>query len=74
MGYQLQKGLKEELGYKSRGVKFADFQVLRETAGVCPAVLLEMGFLSNGDESGYLLDYGNARTLALAIISGIVEF
>src|SRR5690554_1561504 len=31
LAYDLQKGLKEDIGFESRGVKFADFQVLRET-------------------------------------------
>lgn len=73
LGYGLQKKLNEQLDFKSRGVKFANFQVLRE-AGDYPAALLEMGFLSNGDESGYLLDNGNTRALALAVLMGIIQF
>ncbi|MEZ7495832.1 N-acetylmuramoyl-L-alanine amidase [Leeuwenhoekiella aequorea] len=32
---------------KSRGVKFANFQVLRDLQDFCPAVLVELGFVSN---------------------------
>ncbi|RNL90116.1 N-acetylmuramoyl-L-alanine amidase [Sinomicrobium pectinilyticum] len=74
LGYQIQKELKEQLHFESRGVKFASFQVLREATDYYPAVLVEMGFLSNEDESGYLLDNRNIRALALAILIGIVEF
>ncbi|MGB3345443.1 MAG: N-acetylmuramoyl-L-alanine amidase [Aequorivita sp.] len=52
--YDIQKGLKENLGFESRGVKFADFQVLRETVNECPSVLLELGFLSNLKDNDYL--------------------
>ncbi len=54
LGYELQKGLKKNIGFESRGVKFADFQVLRDTIDVCPTALLEMGFLSNTIEANYL--------------------
>ncbi|MGS2763824.1 N-acetylmuramoyl-L-alanine amidase family protein [Sinomicrobium sp. M5D2P9] len=74
LGYGLQKELNRKLGFKSRGVKFADFQVLRETASVCPAVLVELGFLSQGDEAGYLLGYGNIRAVALAILIGVEDY
>ncbi|WP_315897846.1 N-acetylmuramoyl-L-alanine amidase [Gillisia sp. Hel_I_86] len=51
LAFQLQAALNKELGFESRGVKFFDFQVLRETVDYCPSVLLELGFLSNLDES-----------------------
>lgn len=72
LGYNLQKGLNEKLGFKTRGVKSANFQVLRE-AGNYPAVLVELGFLSNRGESGYLLGYGNAKAIALTILMGLVN-
>lgn len=74
LGYGLQKELNGKLGFKSRGVKFADFQVLRETAGVCPAVLVELGFMSNSDEFGYLEDQGNIRAMALAILMELYNY
>lgn len=52
--FQLQDTFRKHLGFESRGVKFANFQVLRETVGYCPSLLLELGFLSNEDEEKFL--------------------
>ncbi|WP_034888777.1 N-acetylmuramoyl-L-alanine amidase [Gillisia sp. Hel_I_29] len=62
LAFQLQAALNKELGFESRGVKFGNFQVLRETADFCPSVLLEMGFLSNWDESKY---YQKSKNLVI---------
>ncbi|RDK89163.1 N-acetylmuramoyl-L-alanine amidase family protein [Marinirhabdus gelatinilytica] len=69
MAYQLQKGLKENIGFKSRGVKFANFQVLRESVGYCPTVLIELGFLSNSNEALHLTEEENVLAIALSILS-----
>lgn len=42
------------LGIKKRGIKFANFQVLRETIVFCPTILVEIGFVTNSDEADYL--------------------
>lgn len=65
--YQLQNQIKRQLGFKSRGVKFADFQVLRETVDYCPSILVELGFLSNKDESYYLTHSNQNKILAYLI-------
>lgn len=65
--FQLQATLNKELGFKSRGVKFANFQVLRETIDFFPSVLLELGFLSNLDENNYLYHTSNLKFVALTI-------
>ena len=65
-----QKGLKENIGFKSRGVKFGDFQVLRETVNECSPILLEMGFLSNKYEANFLKIGKNTFSIA----SKILEF
>ena len=70
-GYQIEKTLCKEIGYESRGVKFANFQVLRETIDCCPSVLLELGFLSNKDEGGYISDSNNIQLIAITILSSI---
>ncbi len=63
--------LYEKLGYKIRGVKKANFQVLRQTINTCPSVLIELGFLSNKDEASYLIKKENKQALALAILMSI---
>jgi len=64
----------QKLGFKKRGVKFADFQVLRETTPFCPAVLIEMGFITNSDEADYFLEVKNIEAMALAILLGIMNY
>ena len=71
VGYQIERTLCKVIGYESRGIKFANFQVLRETVGNCIAVLLELGFLSNKEESDYLLNTTNIKFMALAILQSL---
>lgn len=71
IGYQIEKILCKEIGYESRGVKFANFQVLRETVSNCASVLLELGFLSNKDEGGYVSNLANIKFMALVILLSI---
>lgn len=62
------------LGLKNRGVKFADFQVLRGNIAFRPSVLIEMGFVTNSDEAGYFLKSKNIRAMALAILMGLHNY
>lgn len=63
------------LGIHDRGVKTANFQVLRENIHCdSVSVLVEMAFLSQSDEAGYLLMGKNIRAMALAILLGIDNF
>ncbi|APY10467.1 N-acetylmuramoyl-L-alanine amidase [Seonamhaeicola sp. S2-3] len=71
LAFRLQSELNKNLGFTSRGVKFANFQVLRETAESMPTILLELGFLSNGDEVDYLMKQGNTNALALVTFLGL---
>jgi len=71
LAFQLQIALNNELGYESRGVKFANFQVLRETVDVCTSVLIELGFLSNKDEGKYISNSNNIQLIATAILLSI---
>jgi N-acetylmuramoyl-L-alanine amidase len=73
IGYQIEKALCKEIGYESRGVRFADFQVLRETVDSCTAVLLELGFLSNTDESKYYQKSKSYKTLALVLLESLIK-
>lgn len=63
-----------KLGFKKRGVKFADFQVLREASDFCPTILVELGFITNLDEADYFLKFKNMRGMALAILVGIINY
>ena len=69
VAFKLQAEIKDKLGFESRGVKSANFQVLRDTGYNCVSVLLELGFLSNEDESRYLSE--NIKTLAYYIHSSL---
>ncbi len=64
----------EKLGFDKRGVKFANFQVLRETISYCPSILVEMGFMTNMDEADYYLKAKNIRAMALAVLMGILNY
>lgn len=63
----------QKLGFKKRGVKFANFQVLRETT-FCPTVLVEMGFMTHPDEADYFLNPKNIRAIALAVLMGVYNY
>ncbi|MBD1262018.1 N-acetylmuramoyl-L-alanine amidase [Maribacter polysiphoniae] len=67
----IQRELNDMIGFKSRGVKGANFQVLRETTNHGPAVLLELGFLSSNDEAKHLTKEENHNGIALAILESI---
>ena len=71
LAFQMQAALNKKLGFESRGVKFANFQVLRETISYCASVLLELGFLSNSDEAEYLKQQENVFALALSILNSL---
>lgn len=64
IGYHIEKALTLKIGLKSRGLKFENFQVLRESTDYFPAILIEFGFLSNTDESDYLSRTMNVKYLA----------
>ena len=70
--FLLQAALNQELGFEGRGVKFSNFQVLRETVGHLPSVLVELGFLSNLDEAQHFTQKKNVLAIALAILSGLI--
>ena len=71
LAFELQAAFKKELGFENRGVKFSNFQVLRETDDHCPSVLLELGFLSNRDEHAYLSNIRNLNAIAQVILRTI---
>ncbi|OSY87579.1 N-acetylmuramoyl-L-alanine amidase [Tenacibaculum holothuriorum] len=69
--FELQADFNKELGFESRGVKFANFQVLRETVHHCTSILLELGFLSNKDEGNFISDVTNIQFIASSILLSI---
>ena len=62
------------LGLKNRGDKIANFQVLRESNPYYPAVLFEMGFVTNKNEADYFLKTNNRSAMALVILMGLYNF
>ena len=55
--------------HDNRGVREADFTVLRETA--MPAVLIETEFLTNPSQLRFLADPRNQHRMAQAIAEGV---
>jgi len=68
----IHKHLIEALGFKDRGVKNGSLQVIRETT--MPAVLLEIGFLSNKAEEEAMMSESTQDKAAQAIVDGIKEY
>jgi N-acetylmuramoyl-L-alanine amidase len=60
------------LGLRDRGVKQAPFVVL--TGATMPAILVEVGFLSNPSEAERLTEPDSQQALADAIAAGIEDF
>jgi N-acetylmuramoyl-L-alanine amidase len=67
----MHKYLVEATGLKDNGVRFGDFQVIRETT--MPAILLECGYMSNTKDVSALFDTAVQTRIAAAIVSGIKE-
>ncbi|MBE7682421.1 N-acetylmuramoyl-L-alanine amidase family protein [Paenibacillus sp. P13VS] len=59
-------------GLKDRGVKMVSLHVTRETS--MPAVLLELGFMSNPTDEALMLTADYQDRCAEAIVDGIIEF
>ncbi len=65
--------LQHRLGIYDRGIKYANFQVLRDNHGHCPSLLLETGFISNAVEAEYTERTENQCAIALAIIESLIK-
>jgi N-acetylmuramoyl-L-alanine amidase len=68
----IRRALADAVEARDRGVRRADFTVLSRTT--CPAVLVEVGYLSNRAECARLLDEAYRQRVADAIVAGIVEY
>jgi N-acetylmuramoyl-L-alanine amidase len=69
---EIQRELNEALGVKDRGVKEAPFRVLM--GATMPAVLVEVGFLSNPAEEKLLESDERQDTIAQALRRAVVAF
>ena len=72
LGHEIQRRMPGRLGEADRGLRHARYQVLRDTP--CPAVLVEIGFLSNKTESRNLSSNWYRDKIALAIADGVCAF
>ena len=61
------------MGYKIRGIKYDDFQVLRETRLTCPGVLLELGFISNEEEAMHVSRRESITGFAMVILQVLIR-
>ncbi len=59
-------------GLESRGVRREDYRVLVKTRG--PAVLVEMGYLSNRQDAARLQNSAFQDKMAAAIATGIIDY
>jgi N-acetylmuramoyl-L-alanine amidase len=71
LAQKVQRQLILETGLKDRGVKTADFHVLRETK--MDAILIECGFMTNPEEIKLLRSETYRRTVADAIVKAIAQ-
>lgn len=71
LAQKIHKNLIISTGLKDRGVKEADFHVLRETT--MSAVLVECGFMTNRKEAKLLRTDMFQKTCAEAIVKGVVD-
>lgn len=68
----IQLDLVSATGLKNRGIKTAEFHVLRYTK--CPSLLIECGFMTNHREAALLKSEIYRRTCATSIGTSIVQF
>jgi len=68
----IQAELNDFLGTRNRGLKQAPFKVL--TGVACPAVLVEVAFISNPEEEKKLLSPGFQDNVVQAVYRGLLRF
>jgi len=73
MATNLANQLKQRLGIYHRGIKYANFQVLRDIHGQCPSLLLETGFISNNVEANYTKRTESQSAIALALLQSLIK-
>lgn len=68
----MHKYLVQATGLSNRGVRYGNFHVIRETK--MPAVLLEVGYLSNKGDESLLFTESLQNKVAAGMVSGIKEY
>lgn len=68
----MHKYLVEATGLSNRGVRYGNFHVIRETK--MPAVLLEVGYLSNKKDEALLFTESLQNNVAAGMVKGIKEY
>ncbi|MBD1997530.1 N-acetylmuramoyl-L-alanine amidase [Leptolyngbya sp. FACHB-541] len=71
LAQSIQNSIMQNVDMNNRGVKQANFYVLRNTS--MPAALVEVGFVTGRDDAAKLRDAGFRTTMAGAIARGIVQ-
>ena len=72
LAYEVQKNLLSSARAEDRGVRHARFFVIRHA--VCPAILIETGFLTHPKESVFLNTPGSQEKVADGILNGIAAY
>ena len=72
LAYEIQKQLIHITKREDRGVKYQNFSVLRNAT--FPAVLLELGFLSNFNEESQLMTNNEQNLIILAIVNAVILY
>ncbi|MFS0777848.1 N-acetylmuramoyl-L-alanine amidase [Neobacillus sp. 3P2-tot-E-2] len=67
---KIQANLVRELGFRNRGVKASDFQIVRETN--MTAILIEFAFMTNRDEAMKMRTTEYQKKAAKAVVEGLV--
>jgi N-acetylmuramoyl-L-alanine amidase len=67
---KIQTNLGRELGFRNRGVKAADFQMVRETK--MSAILIEFAFMTNHNEAMKMRTAEYQNKAARAVVEGLV--
>ncbi|MFA1822495.1 N-acetylmuramoyl-L-alanine amidase [Virgibacillus oceani] len=68
----IHRHVSETTGFRNRGVKKENYFVLKDTT--MPAVLLEIGYITNPEEEQTMLTDDFQQSLAEAIKNGIKEY
>jgi len=68
----VQNSLLQELGARDRGVKTANFYVIRYTS--MPAILVETGFVTGAEDAARLSSASGRARIAKAIARGILQY